>query len=97
MSSHESSQICCLCGRATKRGTTEHHLIPRQCHSNKWFKKRFTRLEMQQTIPVCPDCHDAIHRFVPSHKELGRYYNTPEKLLEHDQLNTFVTWVRKQK
>ena len=31
---------CLLCQRTPKKGTTEHHLIPRACHSNKWFKKK---------------------------------------------------------
>jgi hypothetical protein len=88
---------CRLCGRRTKRGTTEHHLIPRTCHSNKWFKKQFSREQMQETIPVCRDCHNAIHRFVPKEKTLGRDFNTVEKLMQHDQVATFVTWVKKQK
>lgn len=88
---------CCLCGRVTKRGTTEHHLIPRRCHRNKWFKKRFTREQMQVTISVCRDCHGAIHRFVPSEKELGRYHNTVELLLAHEMIGRFVRWVAKQK
>ncbi len=31
---------CELCQRTPRKGTTEHHLIPRTCHRNKWFKKR---------------------------------------------------------
>ena len=52
---------CELCGRITRRGTTKHHLIPRRCHHNKWFKKRFSRMQMQKTISVCHDCHGSIH------------------------------------
>ncbi len=88
---------CALCGRRTKRGLTKHHLIPRTCHSNKWFRKRFSRQEMQVTIDVCRDCHSAIHRLAPKEKELGRYYNTPQKLREHPKLAAFLSWVRKQK
>lgn len=97
MENQRSSGICCLCGRELKDGTTEHHVIPRQCHSNKWFKKRFTRQEMQVTITVCQACHSAIHRFIPSHKDLARHYNTREKLLAHEGLASFVGWVRNQK
>ena len=93
----DSPKRCQLCGRVTKRGTTEHHLIPRKCHSNKWFKREFTREQMRKTISVCKDCHSAIHRFVPNEKTLGRYYNTIETLLEHEQIGNFVQWVRKQK
>ena len=89
--------MCVLCGRRPKVGTTEHHLIPRQCHSNKWFKKRFTRRQMETTISVCRACHNAIHRFIPNHKDLARHYNTMEKLLSNEELAAFVVWVRKQK
>jgi hypothetical protein len=93
-----ASEIPCrLCGRVTRRGTTEHHLIPRTCHKNKWFKKRFTRQQMQQTIAVCRDCHGSIHDLIPSEKELGRHYHTVEALLAHQQLGGFVAWVRKRR
>ncbi len=90
-------QRCELCGRLTKRGTTEHHLIPRTCHRNKWFKKNFTREEMHTTIAVCCDCHRAIHDLAPDEKELGRHYNTIDKLRAHPQLARFLEWIRKQK
>ncbi len=79
-----------------RRGLTAHHLIPRTCHSNKWFKKNFTREQMQQTVGLCRDCHNAVHRF-ESEKSLGRYYNTVELLLAHPQISAFVEWARKQK
>lgn len=88
---------CELCGRVTRKGTTEHHLIPRLCHRNKWFKKRYSRADMQRTISVCRDCHTAIHRFVPREKELGRYHNTIESLLEHEEIRRFVDWVKDRK
>ncbi|MEM9645491.1 MAG: hypothetical protein AAF989_10890, partial [Planctomycetota bacterium] len=88
---------CLFCHRITRKGTTKHHLIPRRCHHNKWFKKRFKRLEMQQTIPLCRDCHAAVHRFVPREKDLGRYYRTTESLLAHDDIRRFVAWVKNRK
>ena len=88
---------CQFCGRQLKRGTTQHHLIPRTLHSNKWFQKRYTREQMAQTIPLCRDCHSAVHRFVPKEKDLGRNYNTPEALLAHEQIKRFVQWARKQR
>lgn len=80
-----------------ERGTTEHHLIPRTCHKNKWFKKNFSRQQMSETVSLCRECHQGVHRFVPSEKELGRHYNTIEKLLAHEAIGRFVQWVRKQK
>lgn len=88
---------CELCGRVTKKGTTEHHLIPRTCHSNKWFKKNFTREQMHERVDLCRECHNAVHRFVPSEKQLGRHHNTLEKLMQHEEIHKFVTWVSKQK
>ncbi|WP_145207984.1 hypothetical protein [Planctomycetes bacterium TBK1r] len=32
--SRATPKPCALCGRVTRRGTTEHHLIPRRCHHN---------------------------------------------------------------
>jgi hypothetical protein len=92
-----SGLACELCGRVTKRGTTEHHLIPRTCHANKWFRKRFTRDEMRATISLCRDCHRAIHDMIPDEKELGRDVNTIDKLLTHPEIAKFVDWAKKQK
>ena len=88
---------CELCERFPKRGLTRHHLIPRTCHSNKWFRKRYARDEMNRTIGVCRDCHSAIHRFTPSEKELGRRFNTLQKLATHPELARFVAWVRRRR
>jgi hypothetical protein len=89
-------QRCDLCGRCAKQGTTEHHLIPRTCHGNKWFKKRFTRQELQRTIAVCHDCHEAIHHLIPDEKELGRKYNTMETLVAHQEFARYLAWVKKR-
>ena len=85
------SGTCELCGR--ERELTFHHLIPRTTHRNKWFKKNFTRDELNRGIDLCRDCHSAIHTFIPNEKHLGRDFNTREKLLEHPELARFVEWV----
>jgi len=94
---NQSLPTCLLCERTPKKGTTEHHLIPRTCHRNKWFKKNFTRDQMQATVSLCRDCHNAVHRFEPKEKDLGRYYYTLELLKSHPQISKFVTWASKQK
>jgi hypothetical protein len=91
------SASCELCQRTPHKGTTEHHLIPRTCHRNKWFKKQFSREEMRRTVDLCRDCHRAVHELVPSEKDLGRHFNTVEKLLAHEPIARFVEWARKQK
>ena len=89
-------QKCELCGRTLKRGTTKHHLIPRTCHKNRWFKKNFTREQQRETVDLCHDCHGEIHRMIPSEKELGRYYNTFELLAAHPAIAKYLTWIVKQ-
>jgi hypothetical protein len=92
-----SRNHCSLCGRVTKRGTTKHHLIPRTCHSNKWFKKRYSRTQLRETIDVCHDCQSAIHRLIPDEKELGRQFNTLAALQVHPEMIKYLGWVKKQK
>jgi hypothetical protein len=71
-----------------------HHFIPRALHRNKWFKKRYTREQMREGIEVCKSCHKAIHDLIPDEKELGKHYNTIEKLLTHPQVASYVKWKR---
>ncbi len=87
---------CALCHRQLKRGTTEHHLIPRMCHRNKWFKKNFSREQMQETVPLCRQCHSAVHKFVPREKDLGRHFYTLDLLKSHPQVAKFAAWASKQ-
>ena len=82
---------CELCGR--ERSVSFHHRIPRTLHSNKWFRKRYTRTEMAEGFYLCADCHGAIHKFIPSEKQIGRDFNTREKLLEHADIASFVEWI----
>jgi hypothetical protein len=85
---------CALCQR--ERPLTFHHLIPRTLHSNKWFKKNFTRDDMQtRGIMVCKQCHKHIHRTYP-HKVLGRQLNTLEALRSAPKIKQFVKWAEKQ-
>jgi hypothetical protein len=47
-------------------------------------------------IEVCKSCHHTIHDLVPDEKELGRHYNTLEKLLGHPEIGKFVRWKRER-
>jgi hypothetical protein len=89
-----NTETCALCERQVPR-TTRHHLIPRTVHKNKWFRKRFSREQLHETIDLCKDCHRQLHRFI-GHKELGRHYNTREKLLQHEKMSNFVSWLRRR-
>jgi hypothetical protein len=74
-----------------------HHFIPRTLHSNKWFKRRFSREQMREGLDLCKSCHRAIHDLIPSEKELGRDYNTREKLLAHPQIAEYIKWKRQRR
>ncbi|MCP4131933.1 MAG: hypothetical protein GY754_13225 [bacterium] len=91
----EHTGICGMCGR--ERKLTFHHLIPRTCHRNKWFKKNFTVADMKtRGIDLCSKCHRHIHETF-TEKDLGRYYNTLEILAAEPKIGRFIEWIRKQK
>ncbi len=87
--------LCQLC--ECEEAHSFHHFIPRTLHSNKWFKKQFTREEMRQGIEVCKSCHRAIHDLIPDEKELGRHYNTRKSLLGHPEIRKYVRWKKRKK
>jgi hypothetical protein len=84
--------LCELC--QSEDAHNFHHFIPRTLHTNKWFKKRYTRAEMHEGMNLCKACHRAIHDLIPDEKELGRDHNTREKLLAHPEVGKFVRWKR---
>ena len=86
--------ICELCGRDVD-SCNEHHFIPKINHSNKWFKKRYSKEELLKTITICEnDCHKEIHRLIPNEKTLGKDFNTIEKLRNHDKLKVYIEWIK---
>jgi hypothetical protein len=86
--------LCELC--QSENVHSFHHFIPRALHRNKWFKKRYTREQMREGLNLCKPCHDAIHDLIPDEKELGRHYNTMEKLLAHPQVAAYVKWKKER-
>ena len=50
---------------------------------------------MDQRAMLCTDCHSAVHKFA-TEKELGREFNTIEKLRSHPEIGRFVRWVSRQ-
>lgn len=59
-----------------------HHLVP----------KTFGGTEI---VTIHRICHNKIHS-VFSERELKAHYHTFERLLEHEQIRKFVTWVRRK-
>ena len=85
---------CELCGR--ENVLTFHHLIPKSQHKNKWFKKNYTREDMAKGINICKyDCHREVHNII-TEKELGRSFNTLQKLLRHPKVKKYVKYIQKQ-
>ncbi|MCB1645052.1 MAG: hypothetical protein KDI36_06345 [Pseudomonadales bacterium] len=91
---HRIEDQCCLCG--TRHLLTFHHLIPRSCHRNKWFRKHFTLADMKERgITLCRKCHSFIHR-QHSEKTLGRHYNTLAALLADETISTYAAWAARR-
>lgn len=89
-----TTDSCALCG--LERPLSFHHLIPKKNHRNKWFRKRFTREEMNtRGIYVCRPCHSYVHK-VLSEKELGRAFTTRAALLGHPLIQRFVAFQQKK-
>ena len=87
------SKTCALCG--SSQFITFHHLIPKSCHGNKWFRKHYARTDMRERgIDICRRCHSFIHRKF-SEKALGRELNTLEKLQENATIHAYLKWARK--
>jgi hypothetical protein len=91
MDENTGEAACELCGRM--RALTFHHLIPRTVHSNRWFKKRFTREQMNSGILICRACHHYLHQHF-DHKQLARDLNTLDALHANEKIRTYLDWAR---
>ncbi len=74
--------ICPICGRlfGDEVLIEFHHLIP------KTFKGK-------SGINIHKICHQKIHATL-SERELLNYYHTVDRLLEHEEINKFILWVK---
>lgn len=79
---------CQLCGREIK--TTKHHLYPKMVKTRNKYKEIKGKNE---TVELCQPCHGKIHS-VYTEKELFENYNTIEKLLQSDEIEKFVKWIK---
>jgi len=85
--------LCELCGSDIT--DSFHHFIPRTLHTNKWFQKRYTKEQLALGIDICRSCHRTIHNVIPNAKELGREYNTLDKLRTHPKIVSHIEWRKK--
>lgn len=94
MAKRDKFGTCPLCGREIT--LTFHHLIPKTLHKNKWFKKNFTKEEMNDGIDICRKCHSGIHDLYDE-KTLGKEFNTLESIENDPAIQKHCAWVSKQK
>jgi 5-methylcytosine-specific restriction endonuclease McrA len=80
----EPKEICPLCSRPIAQPASLHHLLPR----SKGGK-------IEHTVLLHQICHSKIHATF-TESELARTYNNIPKLLEHEDIQTFVRWVQKK-
>jgi hypothetical protein len=51
---------------------------------------------MNEGIDICKDdCHKQIHILI-SEKELGKSYNTVQKLLNHKEVKKYIKWLKER-
>ena len=71
--------ICPLCNRPLGVKSEDHHLVP------KTYKGR-------ETVALHPICHRKIHTTF-TERELKDHFHTIDRLREHADIETFVTWI----
>lgn len=84
--------MCPICDREIIPGQSAdtHHLLP---------KSRGTRdktaYSKENLIAIHLVCHMKVHHTF-SENELYSYYNTPERIKEHPEIQKFIKWVSKK-
>lgn len=72
---------CPLCGRVMiAKSADEHHLIP-------------VAFKGKETITLHRICHRKLHSCI-TEREMQHHYHTIERLLEHEEVQKFVKWVK---
>lgn len=80
----QNENQCPLCSRELAEPISKHHLIP----LSKGGKDT-------PTVPMHKICQNKIHA-VFTETELKNYYFTVERILENDEMQKFVKWVKKK-
>lgn len=65
-------------------------------HRRTYFRKHFSKTELDAGIDICRQCHKGIHRTYDE-MTLAKQYNTLDKIKDDETLSTFFAWVSKQK
>lgn len=86
--------VCPFCHR--EMNLTHHHLIPKKMHRRNLFKRKYNRSILAETILICRQCHDGIHRFYDE-MELAKKFNSFILLQKDKKLAAYFNWVAKQR
>jgi len=78
------SNKCPLCNRDLAEPIVRHHLIPLSKGGRD-----------TPTVPMHKICQAKVHA-VFTETELKNYYNTVDRLKEHDEMIKFIKWVSKR-
>lgn len=90
----KKSGTCPLCGRACD--LTFHHLIPRKLHRRTYFRKHFSKDELNRGINICRPCHNGIHRLYDE-MQLAKQFASLQSLQADEALQKHCEWVARQK
>lgn len=90
----DRSGSCQLCQRETL--LTQHHLIPRKLHRRNWFRRHYTREELQKVVALCRDCHRGLHKLYDE-MGLAKNFNSLEKLRADKAVMKHAQWVAKRR
>ena len=87
-------EVCELCERTAF--LTFHHLIPRKMHRRQYFRKKYTKEELGSGIRICQLCHRGLHKLFDE-MTLAKEYSSLANILNNEDINKHVNWVKKQK
>ena len=86
--------LCCLCFREVL--LTFHHLIPRKLHRRPFYRRNYSKSELNNGIYVCRLCHNGIHSLYDE-KTLAKQLNSYDALRADTALKKHCNWVAKQR
>lgn len=92
----KAPSLCKLCTRILN-SITQHHVHPKVNGERRAPTGVEVRgLNLAETIPLCRPCHTIIHMVIPN-EAMSDSYSTLEQLNSHPRVQTWVTWVRRQR
>lgn len=81
---------CPVCGRSEGGQMQSHHLLPRT------YRTRTRSVhDRENQVRIHKVCHQKIHATF-SERELFQFYHTTERIVDHEEMQTFIKWIRKK-